>query len=330
MALFNWSTKEVTLKIVYYGPGLSGKTTNLQYLHSVIDPKKRGKLLALATEGDRTLFFDFMPVKLGKIKNFTIRFQLYTVPGQVRFNATRRLVLKGADAVVFVADSQRSMLKENIQSLENMRENLKANDIDPDDIPIVMQYNKRDLPDILSVEELNKALNQKGYPYFEAVAFEGTGVNETFQEITKLLLKHISKKHKLEIATMEEKDIKKPVKEEITFSEVESTPTVEPVVKEEVIEQPIEQPKLPETKVPTFDIHQEIFQIKDSIDRLINLIDNKKDIKESVIQIKVSIEKLQTSVEENNQKQEEMLQILREIKNSIDNAKIRKRWFLFG
>ncbi len=201
MALFNYATKEVTLKIVYYGPGLSGKTTNLQYLHSSIDPSKRGKLLSLATEADRTLFFDFMPVELGKVRDFSIRFQLYTVPGQVRYNATRKLVLKGADAVVFVADSQRGMLHDNLESLENMYENLRANNINPDEIPIVLQYNKRDLADVMSVEELNEHLNKKGYPYFEAVAIEGTGVNETFQAVVKLLLKQLADKYKIGLQT---------------------------------------------------------------------------------------------------------------------------------
>jgi signal recognition particle receptor subunit beta len=145
MALFNYATKEITLKIVYYGPGLSGKTTNIQHLHAALNPETKGKLLSLATESYRTLFFDFLPVELGKIKDFSIRFQLYTVPGQVRYNATRKVVLKGADAVVFVADSQRDMKDQNIESLENMRENLISNNINPDEIPVVLQYNKRDL-----------------------------------------------------------------------------------------------------------------------------------------------------------------------------------------
>ena len=156
MALFNYASKEITIKIVYYGPGLSGKTTNLQYLHSIFDPSKRGKLISLATEADRTLFFDFLPVEIGKISDFSIRFQLYTVPGQVRYNATRKLVLKGADAVVFVADSQYEMREQNLESIGNMRENLIANNVNPDDIPIILQFNKRDLSNIASVDELNR------------------------------------------------------------------------------------------------------------------------------------------------------------------------------
>jgi signal recognition particle receptor subunit beta len=206
MALFNYATKEITLKIVYYGPGLSGKTTNLQYLHSVLNPQTKGKLLSLSTESDRTLFFDFLPVELGKIRDFSIRFQLYTVPGQVRYNATRKVVLKGADAVVFVADSQGDMREQNADSFQNMRENLYSNNIDPDEIPVVLQYNKRDLTNILSVEELNTDLNHENYHVVEASAVAGTGVEDSFRLITRLLLKHISKKHKIDIQPAQENE----------------------------------------------------------------------------------------------------------------------------
>ncbi len=210
MALFNYATKEITLKIVYYGPGLSGKTTNLQHLHSVLKPETKGKLLSLSTESDRTLFFDFLPVELGKIRDFSIRFQLYTVPGQVRYNATRKVVLKGADAVVFVADSQEDMRDQNIESFENMRENLISNNINPDAIPIILQFNKRDLKNIMGVEALHQDLNGNGiYEALEAVAIDGKGVEETFKKVTKLLLKDIAKKHKIEIQQPEEK--KEPV-----------------------------------------------------------------------------------------------------------------------
>lgn len=202
MALFNYATKEITIKIVYYGPGLSGKTTNLQYLHSVLDPKTKGKLLSLATEADRTLFFDFLPVEVGRIRDFSVRFQLYTVPGQVRYDATRKLVLKGADAVVFVADSQRQMIEQNIDSMKNMRENLIENNINPDDIPFVLQYNKRDLSNVLSIEELNKELNEnKKYEHEESIAIDGVGVEETFKTITKLAIKGIAKRHKIKVQT---------------------------------------------------------------------------------------------------------------------------------
>ncbi|MBI4688878.1 MAG: GTPase domain-containing protein [Nitrospirae bacterium] len=227
MALFNYATKEITLKIVYYGPGLSGKTTNLQQLHSILDPEKTGKLLSLATETDRTLFFDFLPIELGKIRDFTIRFQLYTVPGQVKYNATRKVVLKGADAVVFVADSQRESREANIESFTNMRENLLTNNINPDDMPIVLQYNKRDLPDILQIAELNKDLNIEDYVYFEAEAVNGKGVQETFQTASKLLIKDIARKHNLEIQPA-------------------VPPPAEPVsaIREDIINEPFEEEKI--------------------------------------------------------------------------------------
>jgi mutual gliding-motility protein MglA len=200
MALFNYATKEITLKIVYYGPGLSGKTTNIHHLHSALNANSKGKLLSLSTESDRTLFFDFLPIEIGKIKEFSIRFQLYTVPGQVRYNATRKVVLKGADAVVFVADSQRDMKYQNLESFENMRENLIANNLNPDEIPVLFQYNKRDLKNILSVSELNEDFNANGdCRVVEAEAVNGKGVEDSFQIITKLVLKEIARKHKIEI-----------------------------------------------------------------------------------------------------------------------------------
>jgi small GTP-binding protein len=207
MALFNYAAKEITLKVVYYGPGLCGKTTNLQSLHAEMSPDKKSKLLSLSTESDRTLFFDFMPIALGKVKDFDIKFQLYTVPGQVRYNATRKLVLKGADAVVFVADSQEAMREQNIESLENMKENLIANNLKPDDIPLVLQYNKRDLNNILSVKELNKDLNRSGDKIIEAAAINGKGVEATFKLITSRLLKHISKKHNVKIESLADDDV---------------------------------------------------------------------------------------------------------------------------
>ena len=210
MALFNYASKEITLKVVYYGPGLCGKTTNLQQLHEHMGSDKKGKLLSLSTDADRTLFFDFMPVQLGKIKDFNIRFQLYTVPGQVRYNATRKLVLKGADAIVFVADSQTAMKDQNVESIQNMKENLTANNINPDDIPVVLQYNKRDLKKIMSVEEMNGDMNPKATEIIEASAYEGWGVEETFQIVTKRLLKFISQKHNVKIDEDEDVIAEKP------------------------------------------------------------------------------------------------------------------------
>jgi signal recognition particle receptor subunit beta len=210
MALFNYTAKEITLKVVYYGPGFSGKTTNLQHLHSILPYDARGKLISLATEGDRTLFFDFLPVNVGKIKDFNIKFQLYTVPGQVKYNATRRLVLKGVDAVVFVADSQKAMKEQNIESFNNMIENLVVDGLNMDDIPVVLQYNKRDLGNIMDVEELNSDLNKRNSPFFEAIAVEGRGVHETFNEVTDVLLKYITEKHKIDIRPPEETVLSTP------------------------------------------------------------------------------------------------------------------------
>lgn len=207
MAFFNYAAKEITLKVVYYGPGLSGKTTNLQNLYATLNPAQRGKFISLPTESDRTLFFDFLPVNLGMIKNFSIRLQLYTVPGQIRYNATRKLVLKGVDAIVFVADSQKQMRAQNIESFESMGENLLSNNINQDTIPVVLQYNKRDLMEVLSIEELNNDLNKKNYQCIEAEAINGKGVQETFQTITKLLLEDISIKHQVEITPTGEKDL---------------------------------------------------------------------------------------------------------------------------
>ncbi len=198
MVLFNYAIKEITAKVVYYGPGLCGKTTNLQFIHEKMNPETRGKLLSLATETDRTLFFDFLPVNLGKIRGFNVRFQLYTVPGQVYYNATRRLVLKGADAIVFVADSQREMAEKNIESFENMKENLRANGLDPETIPIVIQYNKRDLPNIMEMDEMNRVLNMRAVPFNAATAVTGEGVLDTFKLVTRELMQALRTKHDVE------------------------------------------------------------------------------------------------------------------------------------
>lgn len=213
MAFFNYANKEITLKVVYYGPALSGKTTSLQYLHSVMDPSSSGKLISLSTEADRTLFFDFLPVDMGKIKDFSLRFQVFTVPGQIRYNSTRKLVLKGADAIVFVADSQKIMKGQNIESFDNMRENLHVNNIDPDGIPIVLQYNKRDLSDILSLEELENDLNKNRYQYAETMAVNGYGVKEIFDLVKDILLSDIAQKYKVDIASRKKDTITVKVQE---------------------------------------------------------------------------------------------------------------------
>jgi mutual gliding-motility protein MglA len=188
MVSINYAFREISCKVVYYGPGLSGKTTNLQYVHDRVPAKSRGDLISLATEADRTLYFDFLPIHVGDIGGFSTKFQLYTVPGQVFYNATRKLVLRGVDGIVFVADSQRAKMDENIESLANMYENLRENDIDAKAMPIVFQYNKRDLPDIATIEELEKTLNPEGRPYSEASAVKGVGVFDTMKRITKLVL----------------------------------------------------------------------------------------------------------------------------------------------
>ena len=191
MVLFNYALKELTAKIVYYGPGLSGKTTNLQYIYEELPIKNKGRMLTLATETDRTLYFDFLPVDAGIVRGIKTRVQLYTVPGQVFYNATRRMVLKGADGVVFVADSQRSMVEANLESFENLRENLRAHDLDVEEMPIVLQFNKRDLEDVATAEEMNDALNALNAPFYEAVAKDGIGVEETLQAISGLVLKSV-------------------------------------------------------------------------------------------------------------------------------------------
>jgi signal recognition particle receptor subunit beta len=194
MVTINYAFREISCKIVYYGPGLSGKTTNLQYVHDRVPSKSRGDLISLATETDRTLYFDFLPIHVGDIAGFATKFQLYTVPGQVFYNATRKLVLRGVDGIVFVADSQAAKMDENIESLSNMYENLRENGIDVNDIPIVIQYNKRDLPDIATVEELEKTLNPEGRAWIEASAVNGTGVFDTLKRITKLVLEQTKKR----------------------------------------------------------------------------------------------------------------------------------------
>src|SRR5258708_1071045 len=191
MVLFNHATREMTAKIVYYGPGLCGKTTNLMVIFDRLDPAQKGKMLSLATKTDRTLFFDLLPVDIGKVGAFNLKIQLYTVPGQVFYNETRKLVLKGADSVVFVSDSQPAMVDATRESFANLLENLEENNLDPNDIPIVIQYNKRDIPGVLPVEALQEALGFEGYPYTEAAAIKGEGVMETFKLVSKITAKHL-------------------------------------------------------------------------------------------------------------------------------------------
>ncbi len=194
MSLVNFTTREITCKIVYYGPGRSGKTTNLHYVYGRVPDARRGRMVSLATQTDRTLFFDFLPIDLGQISGFATRFQLYTVPGQVYYNATRRLVLQGSDGVVFVADSQARQLDENLESLQNLQSNLLELGVDVRTLPVVLQYNKQDLPRelIFQAAELDDALNFRGVPSFPADALHGVGVFETLKAISELVLKRLA------------------------------------------------------------------------------------------------------------------------------------------
>jgi hypothetical protein len=193
MALFNYATRELSAKIVYYGPGLSGKTTNIEMVHKMLRPEQKGRLISLPTETDRTLFFDFLPIELGQIKGFKVRFHLYTVPGQVFYNATRRLVLQGVDGVVFVADSQREMINSNMESLKNLMDNLSSYGKKLEELPFVLQYNKRDLRNAAPIAELDTGLNFLNVPTFEAVAPTGKGVTETLVGISRMVFAHLRK-----------------------------------------------------------------------------------------------------------------------------------------
>ena len=193
MTFINYASREINCKIVYYGPGLCGKTTNLQYIYDSTAPASKGKLISLATETDRTLFFDFMPLELGTVRGFKTRFHLYTVPGQVFYDASRKLILKGVDGVVFVADSQEERMDANIEALYNLEENLHANGYDLTKIPYVLQLNKRDLPNVLPVQELVTELRRKEEPVHEAVAAKGSGVFDTLKSVAKQVLTELRK-----------------------------------------------------------------------------------------------------------------------------------------
>jgi mutual gliding-motility protein MglA len=194
MTFINYAAREINCKIVYYGPGLCGKTTNLQWIYDKTNPQAKGKLISLATETDRTLFFDFLPLDLGTVRGFKTRFHLYTVPGQVFYDASRKLILKGVDGVVFVADSQGPRLEANIESLQNLDKNLKEQGYDLSTIPYVLQLNKRDLPTALPADEMYRQLNFKSEPTFEAVAMNGTGVFDTLKAVAKQVLTELKKK----------------------------------------------------------------------------------------------------------------------------------------
>ena len=194
MTFINYAAREINCKIVYYGPGLCGKTTNLQWIYDKTNPQAKGKLISLATETDRTLFFDFLPLDLGTVRGFKTRFHLYTVPGQVFYDASRKLILKGVDGVIFVADSQEARMEANIESLQNLEKNLKEQGYDLKSIPYALQFNKRDLPTALPADQMYQSLNFKGEPTFEAVAMNGTGVFDTLKAVAKLVLTELKKK----------------------------------------------------------------------------------------------------------------------------------------
>jgi len=193
VSFINYSSREINCKIVYYGPGLCGKTTNLQYVYKRTNPDQKGKLISLATETERTLFFDFLPIALGDIRGFKVRFHLYTVPGQVFYAASRKLILKGVDGVVFVADSQIERMEANIESLDDLRINLAEQGYELDKLPYTIQYNKRDLPSAAPFDSMNKLLNPRNIAYFEACAVTGIGVFETLKNVAKQVLIELKK-----------------------------------------------------------------------------------------------------------------------------------------
>ncbi len=198
MALINRASREISCKIVYYGPGLGGKTTNLRYIYDKVSPDSKGQMISLATELDRTLFFDFMPLDLGTIQGYRTKFHLYTVPGQVFYNASRKLVLRGVDGVVFVADSQTECLEATLESFSNLGENLAEMSLSFDTVPLVIQYNKRDLPNIVPLDVLKSKIDPQGrFPSFESVASQGYGVMETLKQVAKMVLGNVGRKASL-------------------------------------------------------------------------------------------------------------------------------------
>ena len=193
MTFINYASREINCKIVYYGPGLCGKTTNIQWIYEQANPEKRGKLVSLATETDRTLFFDFLPLDMGMVKGFKVRFHLYTVPGQVFYDASRKLILRGCDGIIFVADSQRARMEANIESIANLATNLKENGFDIRSVPYVLQLNKRDMPSAATIPEMEHLLRFRGEPMVEAVANQGTGVIDTLKAAARQVLMELQR-----------------------------------------------------------------------------------------------------------------------------------------
>jgi signal recognition particle receptor subunit beta len=255
MVSINYAFREICCKIVYYGPGLSGKTTNLIYIHKKAPPQTKGELISLATDADRTLYFDFLPLDIGKVQGFTTKFQLYTVPGQVYYNATRKLVLRGVDGLIFVADTQAAKMEENIESMHNLVENLEEYGYNLDELPMIMQYNKRDLEEVSSIEELERILNPRGLPHFEAVAVTGIGVFDTLKAISKMVLDKARGK-----SEPEEK------KELVTASVQSEIPVSASVKKEESGFKPV--PELVRMREPVVAGAEENFKRSESVDEV--------------------------------------------------------------
>jgi hypothetical protein len=268
MALVNHTTREINAKIVYYGPGLSGKTTNIHFIYHRISPSQRGKLISLATETDRTLFFDFLPVELGTIKNYKVRFHLYTVPGQVFYNATRKLVLKGADGVIFVADSQRTMLDADLESLRNLHDNFSEMGIDLSYFPVVLQYNKRDLPDVMNLDELNSKLNPLNGPYYEAVAPRGDGVLKTFAAISKLVLQDMQKN---------------PERHNFSVGDIVAKTEAEPRVAPAVLRAPVPEPEPSLPGAPLVDAKPAMAALEKKVDEGVKVDLGKPSLENGVI-----------------------------------------------
>lgn len=259
MVVVSYSGKEINAKLVYYGAGLSGKTTNLEAIYEAVPDASRGKMVSMKTQSDRTLFFDLLPLDLGEIMGFKTRFLLYTVPGQVFYNATRKLVLKGADAIVFVADSEVGKMEENKESLANLRANLAEYGLSLDSIPWAIQYNKRDLPNVYTVDELNAELNPTGVPSFEAVASEGRGVFETFRGVSHLLMEKVTKDLRRPSATTTPRPVSTPVAAEpvvetpvAPVTPIRSTPAMAPI--QAIRQESLSSPE-PES-VPVFEIER--------------------------------------------------------------------------
>ncbi len=238
MALLNSNKKEINAKIVYYGPGLSGKTTNIQYIYKKLKPEHKGKLMTLATQTDRTLFFDFLPVELGEIKGMKVRFQLYTVPGQVFYNATRRLVLKNVDGIVFVASAEKDKMYDNLESFKNLEENVQHYGRVLTDIPLVVQYNKMDLPNVNTVQDMQKELNRFNVPYFEGSASTGAGVLQTLTGITKLVVHRLKSQASIT-------DTEKAQNKELKEIQLENESTEQESIQNQQVSGPVREPDMP-------------------------------------------------------------------------------------